>query len=143
MWYCEICESFSPRVNDLVRHDLYVHKVAEWSNSSHFTRKEFSSSKERALPFKAKEYQRGLTKAGRALAPYPKVPKKRRAEAAAATVVEKRIKLSEELAEPVVAIRSLPLPVDVNAGVDDVVEAASVEELLAGFDTSIDDFTLT
>ena len=73
MWYCEICESFSPRVSDLVRHDLYVHKVAEWSNSSHFTTKEFSSSKERPLPFKAKEYQRGLTKAGRALAPYPKV----------------------------------------------------------------------
>ena len=126
-----------------MRHDLYAHKVAEWSNSSHFTTKEFSSSKEQPLPFNAKEYHRGLTKAGCVITPYPKVPKKRRAEAAAATVVEKRIKLSEELAEPVVAIRSLPLPVDVNAGVDDVVEAASIEELLAGMDTSVDDITLT
>ena len=43
MWFCFVCDLFLPLVSDLVRHDLYVHKVAEWSNSSHFTTKEFSS----------------------------------------------------------------------------------------------------
>ena len=125
-----------------MRHDLYVHRVAEWSNASHLTTKEYTL-KERPLPFNAKQYHKGLTKEGRVIAPYPKVAKKRRVEVAAANGVEKRMKFSEKTAEPIVAVRSLPLPVDVNEGVDDVVEAASVEELLAGLDTSIDDFTLT
>ena len=36
MWYCIVCNLFFPRVSDLVRHDFYVHRVAEWSNASHF-----------------------------------------------------------------------------------------------------------
>ena len=48
------------------------------------------------------------------------------------------MKLSEKTAEPIVAMRS----VDVNVGLDDVA-AASIEELLAGMDASVDDVTLT
>ena len=112
------------------------------SNSSHFTTKEYYL-KERPLPFNAKKYDKGLTKAGCVITPYPKVRKKRRAEVVADNVVEKRMKLSEKTAQPIVAIRSLPLPIVVTEGVDDVVEAASIEELLAGMDASVDDITLS
>ena len=121
------------------RHGFYVHKIPEWTNTSLST-KEYTLKKQPPR-FNAKKYFQGLTKAGKVTAPYPKVAKKRRALIVACNVVVKKVKLSDE-SVPIVAKRSLPIPVDVNTGVNDVGEVASVEELLAGFDTSIDECLL-
>ena len=110
MWYCIVYEVFFPRVSDLVRHDFFVHSVPEWSDSSHFTTAKYESS-EKPLAFNAKKYQRGLKKAGLAI---KVVAPKRRAEGIADNVVKKRLKLSQETAGPVVALRSVPIPVDVD-----------------------------
>jgi hypothetical protein len=82
-----------------------------------------------------------LTKAGKVTAPYPKVAKKRRASIVACSDVVKKVKLSDE-SIPVVAKRSLPIPADVNTGANDVGEVASVDDLLAGCDTTIDECVL-
>ena len=62
------------------------------------------------MPFNAKKYQRGPKKAGHAITSYAP---KRRAEVIADGVVKKKMKLSEKTAEPMVAVRSVPIPVDV------------------------------
>ena len=62
---------------------------------------------------------------------------KRRAEGIADNVVKKRLKLSQETAVPVVALRSVPIPDDLEE------EVATIDELLAGIDEDIDDYTLT
>ena len=63
---------------------------------------------------------------------------KRRAEGIADNVVKKRLKLSQETAVPVVALRSVPIPVNLEE------EVATIDELLAGMnDEDIDDYTLT
>ena len=90
------------------------------------------------MPFNAKKYQRGLKKAGHAITSYAP---KRRAEVIADGVVKKKMKLSEKTAEPMVAVRSVPIPVDVNKGVDE--GAATIKELLAGMNDDVDDITLT
>ena len=134
MWYCIVCEVFFPRVSDLVRHDFYVHSLPKWSDSSHFTTAKFEK-KEKPLAFNAKKYQRGLNKAGLAI---KVVAPKRRADGIADNVVKEKLKLSQETAGPVLALRSVPIPVDVEE------EVATIDELLAGMnDEDIDDYTLT
>ena len=80
------------------------------------------------------KYQRGLKKAGRAI---KVVAPKRRAGTIAENVVKKRLKLSQETAVPVVALRSVPIPDDLEE------EVATIDELLACIDEDIDDYRIT
>ena len=121
------------------RHGFYVHKIPEWTITSLST-KEYTLKKQPPR-FNAKKYFQGLTKAGRVTAPYPKVAKKRRASIVVCSDVVKKVKLSNE-SIPVVAKRSLPIPADVNTVANDVGEVASVDDLLAGCDTTIDECVL-
>ena len=113
LFWCEKCDVFYVRPSDLQRHGLYVHGIPEWTTA--LSTKVYALSVE-PPPFNSKSYFQGLGVAERLSAPYPKVPKKRRA-CVPISPPGKRVKLSEvptgvfTTPPPVVAIQLSPMSV--------------------------------